>query len=94
MLRDRIIQQLSDQLGQLFTSISGGDDAAGVDARNELQKSVQSVVQNVFSKLDLVTRDAAAYAAHNAGKRAFDLFRMNAIEPFLIRAGKQEPFAN
>ncbi len=57
MIRDRIIQQLSDQLGQLFTSISGGDSSTATEARNELQKSVQSVVQNVFSKLDLVTRD-------------------------------------
>lgn len=57
MIRDRIIQQLSDQLGQLFTSISGGDGSAATDARNELQKSVQSIVQNVFSKLDLVTRE-------------------------------------
>ncbi|MEM8498416.1 MAG: accessory factor UbiK family protein [Pseudomonadota bacterium] len=57
MIRDRIIQQLSDQLGQLFTSISGGDSSTAADARTELQKSVQSVVQNVFSKLDLVTRE-------------------------------------
>ncbi len=57
MIRERIIQQLSDQLGQLFTSISGGDSPTATDARNELQKSVQSVVQNVFSKLDLVTRE-------------------------------------
>ncbi len=57
MIRDRIVQQLSDQLGQLFTSMSGGDSPTATDARKELQKSVQSVVQNVFSKLDLVTRD-------------------------------------
>lgn len=57
MLRDSIIQQLSDQLGQLFSSLSGGEDSDGNKARSELQKSVHSVVQNVFSKLDLVTRE-------------------------------------
>ncbi len=57
MIRDRIVQQLSDQLGQLFTGISGGDSSTATDARNELQKSVQSIVQNVFSKLDIVTRE-------------------------------------
>lgn len=54
MLRDRIAQQLSDQLGQLFSTLTGSD--AG-EERNELQKSVHSIVQNVLEKLDLVTRE-------------------------------------
>jgi len=54
MLRDRIVQQLTDQLGQLFNTLTGNDAA---EDRNELQKSVHSIVQNVFEKLDLVTRE-------------------------------------
>ena len=54
MLRDRIAQQLSDQLGQLFNSLANREDG---EEPNELQKSVHSIVQNVFEKLDLVTRE-------------------------------------
>lgn len=61
MLKDRIIQQISDQLGQLFAGFSPDDanrDGASADnERSELHKSIHAIVQNVFSKLDLVTRE-------------------------------------
>ncbi|MGI9288205.1 MAG: accessory factor UbiK family protein [Pseudomonadales bacterium] len=50
MLRDRIINQLNEQLSSLFKE--RGNEEGG-----ELQKSIHLLVQNVFSKLDLVTRE-------------------------------------
>jgi BMFP domain-containing protein YqiC len=52
MLKDRLIDQLNSQLSQLL-----GGSAANEEDRNELQKSVHAVIQSVFSKLDLVTRE-------------------------------------
>lgn len=50
MLRDRIINQLNEQLNNLFKE-------RGAEQGGELQKSIHLLVQNVFSKLDLVTRE-------------------------------------
>ncbi len=50
MLRDRIINQFNEQLSSLFKE-------RGTEQGGELQKSVHLLVQNVFSKLDLVTRE-------------------------------------
>ncbi len=52
MLKDRIIQQVNEQLSQFFNNKPDGGEE-----RNELQKAIHSIVQNVFSKLDLVTRE-------------------------------------
>lgn len=50
MLIDRIINQFNEQLSSLFKE-------RGTEEVGELQKSVHLLVQNVFSKLDLVTRE-------------------------------------
>lgn len=50
MIRDRIISQLNEQLSSLFKE-------RGAEEGGELQKSIHLLVQNVFSKLDLVTRE-------------------------------------
>ncbi len=55
MLSDRIIEQINEQIGRVFAGQSDNNDTSS--ARNELQKSLRSVVQNAFSKLDLVTRE-------------------------------------
>lgn len=57
MLKDRIIQQVSEQLSQLFSNKPGSDNDEQRKERNELHKAINSIVQNVFSKLDLVTRE-------------------------------------
>lgn len=60
MLKDRIIQQISDQLGQLFAGLSpdnNNSDGENKAEKGELHKSIHVIVQNVFSKLDLVTRE-------------------------------------
>lgn len=53
MLRDRIIQQVGEQLEQL---IDGFSPSSSSD-KNELQRSVHAIVQNVFEKLELVSRE-------------------------------------
>lgn len=50
MLRDRIINQLNEQLSSLFKE-------RDAEQGGELQKSIHLLVQNAFSKLDLVTRE-------------------------------------
>lgn len=50
MLIDRIINQFNEQLSELFKE-------RGSAQGSELQKSIHLLVQNVFSKLDLVTRE-------------------------------------
>lgn len=52
MLKDRLIDQLNSQLSQILGSGTNNEED-----RNELQKSVHAVIQSVFSKLDLVTRE-------------------------------------
>lgn len=53
MIKDRIIQQVNEQLSQFFRNKPQGNS----EERNEMQKAIHSIVQNVFSKLDLVTRE-------------------------------------
>ena len=48
MLNDNLIRSLGDQLGRFI-----GDSAA----REDMQKSLNTIVQNVFARLDLVTRE-------------------------------------
>ena len=48
MLNDNLIRSLGDQLGRFIS------DSA---AREDMQKSLNTIVQNVFARLDLVTRE-------------------------------------
>ena len=48
MINDNLIRSLGDQLGRFIS------DAA---AREDMQKSLNAIVQNVFARLDLVTRE-------------------------------------
>jgi ubiquinone biosynthesis accessory factor UbiK len=48
MIDDNLIRSLGDQLGRFI-----GDSAA----REDMQKSLNTIVQNVFARLDLVTRE-------------------------------------
>jgi BMFP domain-containing protein YqiC len=48
MINDNLIRNLGDQLGRFI------NDAA---AREDMQKSLNTIVQNVFARLDLVTRE-------------------------------------
>ena len=69
MLRDRIINQFNEQLSSLFKD-------RDAEASGELQKSVHLLVQNVFSKLDLVTReefDAQQAVLHKTSARVAEL---------------------
>ncbi len=69
MLRDRIINQFNEQLSSLFKD-------RDAEASGELQKSVHLLVQNVFSKLDLVTReefDAQQAVLHKTRARVAEL---------------------
>ena len=48
MINDNLIRNLGDQLGRFI------NDAA---AREDMHKSLNTIVQNVFARLDLVTRE-------------------------------------
>ena len=48
MSNDNLLRNISDQLGRFI-----GDSAA----REDMQKSLNSVVQTAFARLDLVTRE-------------------------------------
>jgi len=48
MINDNLIRNLGDQLGRFI-----GDSAA----REDMQKSLNTIVQGVFARLDLVTRE-------------------------------------
>ena len=48
MINDSLIRNLGDQLGRFVT------DAA---AREDMQKSLNTIVQSAFARLDLVTRE-------------------------------------
>ena len=48
MINDNLIRSLGDQLGRFI-----GDSAA----REDMQKSLNTIVQGVFARLDLVTRE-------------------------------------
>jgi hypothetical protein len=48
MINDNLIRSLGEQLGRFVS------DAA---AREDMQKSLDAIVQNVFARLDLVTRE-------------------------------------
>ena len=48
MINDNLIRSLGEQLGRFI-----GDTAA----REDMQKSLNTIVQNVFARLDLVTRE-------------------------------------
>lgn len=48
MINENLIRSLGEQLGRFVS------DAA---AREDMQKSLNTVVQNVFARLDLVTRE-------------------------------------
>ena len=48
MINDRLLHNLGEQLGRFV------NDAA---AREDMQKSLGLIVQNVFARLDLVTRE-------------------------------------
>lgn len=52
MLKDRLIDQLNKQLSSLL-----GDASTSEQDQNELQKSIHSIIQSIFSKLELVTRE-------------------------------------
>jgi ubiquinone biosynthesis accessory factor UbiK len=48
MINDNLIRNLGDQLGRFIS------DSA---AREDMQKSLNTIVQGVFARLDLVTRE-------------------------------------
>jgi len=48
MINDKLIRNLGDQIGRFI-----GDSAA----REDMQKSLNSIVQTAFARLDLVTRE-------------------------------------
>ena len=48
MINENLIRSLGEQLGRFVS------DAA---AREDMQKSLDAIVQNVFARLDLVTRE-------------------------------------
>jgi ubiquinone biosynthesis accessory factor UbiK len=48
MINDNLIRSLGDQLGRFISDSS---------AREDMQKSLNSIVQSAFARLDLVTRE-------------------------------------
>jgi ubiquinone biosynthesis accessory factor UbiK len=48
MINDNLIRSLGDQLGRFISDTA---------AREDMQKSLNTIVQNVFARLDLVTRE-------------------------------------
>lgn len=67
MAQDNLFQQLGNQLGRIVT------DSA---AREDISKSMNTIAQNAFSRLDLVTRDeldAHLESLHSAERRIAEL---------------------
>ena len=48
MINENLIRSLGEQLGRFVSDVG---------AREDMQKSLDAIVQNVFARLDLVTRE-------------------------------------